>query len=50
MTIYHSINDYEICFVRLLQRLSNVEYLILLLAIGFEGIKLDHFIDGFDLE
>jgi hypothetical protein len=50
MTIYHSINDYENYFVPLLQRLSNVEYLTLLLAIGFEGIKLNHFIDGFDLE
>jgi hypothetical protein len=50
MTIYRSIKDYENYFVHLLQRLSNVEYLTLLLAIGFEGLKRNRFIDGFDLE
>ncbi len=50
MISYRSIIDYENLFLPVLQRLSNVEYLILLIAIGFEGIKLNHLIDGFDLE
>ncbi|CAF1181307.1 unnamed protein product [Rotaria sordida] len=37
-------------FLPVLQRLSNVEYLILLLAIEFERNTSKHFIDGFDLD
>ncbi|CAF4473209.1 unnamed protein product [Rotaria sp. Silwood2] len=50
ITIYRNIIEYERCIVPLLQRLSNVEYLTLLLAIGFTGNRPDHFIDGFDLK
>ena len=51
MTIkmYRNFNNYEGC-IALLQRLSNVEYLTLLLAIGVEGTQPNHFIDGFVLE
>jgi len=50
ITVYRNIVFYEACLVSLLQRLSNVEYLTLLLAIGFiEGVP-NHFVDGFDLE
>jgi hypothetical protein len=37
-------------FVPVLQRLSNVEYLILLLAIECERNTVKHFINGFDLD
>ncbi|CAF1300487.1 unnamed protein product [Rotaria magnacalcarata] len=49
ITIYRTIRDYE-TLVLALQRLSNVEYLTLLLAIDCEEIRPHHFIDGFDLE
>src|SRR5690242_3684055 len=49
MTMYRNCDDYELC-VSLLQRLSNVEYLTLLLAIGREGTTPNHFIDGFLFE
>ncbi|CAF2731684.1 unnamed protein product [Rotaria sp. Silwood2] len=47
---YRSIIDYENLFLPVLQRLSNVEYLILLLAIEFKSNTPKHFIDGFDLD
>ncbi|CAF2974481.1 unnamed protein product [Rotaria sp. Silwood2] len=50
MTIYRNILCYEECIPPLLQRLSNVEHLTLLLAVGVIGNRPDHFIDGFDLE
>ncbi|CAF1686998.1 unnamed protein product [Rotaria magnacalcarata] len=50
MISYRSIIDYENLFLPVLQRLSNVEYLILLLAIEFERNTPKHFIDGFDLD
>ncbi|CAF3662211.1 unnamed protein product [Rotaria sp. Silwood1] len=49
MTMYRNFNNYEPC-IFLLQRLSNVEHLTLLLAIGKTGTKPIHFIDGFFLE
>ena len=49
MIIQQNFNNYQACF-SLLQRLSNVEYLTLLLAIGEDGTILSHFIDGFVLE
>ncbi|CAF2895674.1 unnamed protein product [Rotaria sp. Silwood2] len=50
ITSYRTITDYEEFFLPVLQRLSNVEYLTLLLVVGLEGIRPNHFIDGFDLE
>jgi hypothetical protein len=50
MISYRSISNYENLFLPVLQRLSNVEYLILLLAIEFETNTSKHFIDGFDLD
>ncbi|CAF2463930.1 unnamed protein product [Rotaria sp. Silwood2] len=50
MTVYHNIVHYEECIVPLLQRLSNVEYLTLLLAIDVARTRLNHFVDGFHLE
>ncbi|CAF1155641.1 unnamed protein product [Rotaria sordida] len=50
MTIYRNFDDYKKCFVPLLQRLSNVKFLTLLLAIGETGKTPNHFIDGYDLE
>jgi hypothetical protein len=49
MTIYRNILHYEQLFF-LLQRLSTVEHLRLLLAIGATGSRPDHFIDEFDLQ
>jgi hypothetical protein len=49
MIIQQNFNNYQACF-SLLQRLSNVEYLTLLLAIGKDGTTPSHFIDGFVLE
>ncbi|CAF3704826.1 unnamed protein product [Rotaria socialis] len=50
MISFRSIIDYENLFLPVLQRLSNVEYLILLLAIEFKRNTPKHFIDGFDLD
>ncbi|CAF1116750.1 unnamed protein product [Rotaria sordida] len=50
MTIYRNFDGYKKCFVPLLQRLSNVKFLTLLLAIGETGKTPNHFIDGYDLE
>jgi hypothetical protein len=50
ITIYRTIADYENIFLPVLQCLSNVEYLTLFLAVGYDGIRLNHFIDGYDLE
>jgi len=50
MISYRNIIDYETFFLPVLQRLSNVEYLILLLAIEFKRNTSKHFIDGFDLD
>ncbi|CAF3863221.1 unnamed protein product [Rotaria sordida] len=50
MKVYRNISNYKECIVPLLQRLSNVEYLTLLLAINGTRSRLDHFVDGFDLE
>ena len=49
MKMYRNFDNYEPCF-SLLQRLSNLEYLTLLLAIGEEGTTRSHFIDRFILE
>ncbi|CAF1264332.1 unnamed protein product [Rotaria sordida] len=49
MTIYQNCSNYEPC-ISLLQRMSNVEYLTLLLAIDEDSTTLNHFIDGFVLE
>ena len=49
MKMYRNFNNYELCF-SLLQRLSNVEYLTLLLAIDKDGTTLNHLIDGSVLE
>jgi hypothetical protein len=49
MKMYRNFNNYELCF-SLLQRLSNVEYLTLLLAIGRDDATLNHLIDGSVLE
>ncbi|CAF3246221.1 unnamed protein product [Rotaria sp. Silwood2] len=50
MKVYRNIHNYKECIVPLLQRLSNIEYLTLLLAINGRRSRLDHFVDGFDLE
>jgi len=50
MTIYHNFVDYKECVVPLLQRFSNIEYLILLLAIGQRRSMTNYFIDGYHLE
>ncbi|CAF4137121.1 unnamed protein product [Rotaria sordida] len=50
MTIYRNIFHYERCIIPLLQHLTNIEHLILLLAIGVTHIGPDHFIDGSDLQ
>jgi hypothetical protein len=47
--MYRNFINYEPC-ISLLQRLSNIEYLTLLLAIGVNGTTPNHFIDGFILE
>jgi hypothetical protein len=49
ITMYRNIANYDAC-ISLLQRLSNVEYLTLLLAIDKTGTTHNHFIDGFFLE
>ena len=49
MMAYRNINNYEPC-ISLLQRLSNVEYLTLLLAIEVNGTRSNHFIEGSVLE
>ncbi|CAF4004142.1 unnamed protein product [Rotaria sordida] len=49
MIMYRNFNNYEQC-TSVLQRLSNVEYLTLLLAIDQDGIRPSHFIDGSILE
>ncbi len=49
MIMYRNFNKYEPC-IFLLQRMSNVEYLTLLLAIGKDGTRPSHFIDGSILE
>jgi hypothetical protein len=49
MTMYQNFDNYQIC-IFLLQRLTNLEYLTVLLAIGVEGIIPSHFIDGSILE
>jgi len=50
MKIYRNIVSYEKCIVPLLQRFSNVEHLTLLLAVNGPRPKLNHFVDGLDLE
>jgi hypothetical protein len=50
MTIYRNFVDYKQSIVPLLQRLSNVEYLTLLLAIDEARTTPNRFIDGYDLE
>ncbi|CAF2904111.1 unnamed protein product [Rotaria sp. Silwood2] len=50
MAIYRNIHSYEECIPPLLQRLSNVEDLTLLLAVGANGNRPNHFIDGFDID
>ncbi|CAF0810250.1 unnamed protein product [Rotaria sordida] len=50
MKIYQNIIHYEQCIVPLLRRLSNVEYLTLLLAIDGTTSRLNNFVNGFDLE
>ena len=50
MSIYRNILHYERCIIPLLQQLSNVEHLILLLAVGINDSGPDHFIDGSDLQ
>jgi hypothetical protein len=47
---YRNIPQYEQCIVPLLQRLSNVQYLTLLLAIGYGRSGPNRFIDGYDLQ
>ena len=49
MTMYRNVNNYQPC-ISLLQRLSNLEYLTLILAIDVNGTRPNHFIDGFVLE
>jgi hypothetical protein len=49
MTLYRNFASYEQCIL-LLRRLSNVECLTLLFAIGVNGIEANHFIDGSVLE
>ncbi|CAF2512732.1 unnamed protein product [Rotaria sp. Silwood2] len=49
ITIYRNFNNYEPC-ISLLQRLSNVEYLTLLLAIDKTGTTPNHFIDRLFLD
>ncbi|CAF1123221.1 unnamed protein product, partial [Rotaria sordida] len=49
MIMYNNFNNYKPC-ISLLQRLSNVEYLKLLFAIGTDGVTPNHFIDGSILE
>ena len=50
MTVYRNTTRYKQYVLPLVQRLSAVEHLTLFLAIGVDGIGLDRFIDGFDLE
>jgi hypothetical protein len=50
ITSYRNIPQYERCIVPLLQRLSTIEYLTLLLAVGVERFQPRHFIDGYDLQ
>ncbi len=47
---YRNISQYEQCIVALLQRLSTIEYLTLLLAIGVDRSGPYHFIDGSHLQ
>jgi hypothetical protein len=51
MIMYRNFNNYESC-ISLLQRMSNVECLTLLLAIGKDGISIrpSHFMDESILE
>jgi hypothetical protein len=50
ITSYRNIPEYERYIVPLLQRLSTIEYLTLLLAVGVERFLPRHFIDGYDLQ
>ncbi|CAF3595043.1 unnamed protein product [Rotaria socialis] len=50
MRIYRNIFEYEKCIIPLLQRLSSVEHLTLLLAIGANENRPSHFTDGLDLQ
>ncbi|CAF1467634.1 unnamed protein product [Rotaria sordida] len=50
ITSYRNIPQYEQCIVPLLQRLSTIEFLTLLLAIGVDTSASHHFIDGLDLQ
>ncbi|CAF0789076.1 unnamed protein product [Rotaria sordida] len=50
MTIYRNIFEYEQCIIPFLQRLSSVEHLTLLLAIGENENGPNHFVDGLDLQ
>ena len=49
LIIYRNFSNYKQC-ISLLQRLSNVEHLTLLLAVGKKENGPGHFIDGFALE
>ena len=49
MTLYRNFAKYEQCIL-LVRRMSNVECLTLLFAIGVDGIEPNHFIDGSVLE
>ena len=50
MKIYRNILHYNQCIIPLLQQLTNIEDLVLLLAIGVKHNESDHFIDGYDIE
>ena len=50
ITSYRNISLYEVFVIPVLQRLRNIEYLTLLLAIGEEKNLPFHFIDGYDLQ
>ncbi|CAF1411759.1 unnamed protein product [Rotaria sp. Silwood1] len=50
ITIYRNIFEYEQCIIPFLQRLSSVEHLTLLLAIGENENGPNHFIGGLDLQ
>jgi len=50
MILHRNTTYYEQYILRLFQRLSTVEHLTLILAIGVRGVGLNHFIDGFDLQ
>jgi hypothetical protein len=50
MIVYRNTIYYEQFIRPFFQRLSSVEHLTLILAIGARGVGLNHFIDGFDLQ